>query len=298
MIRLMWGLAFVTLASGCNNGPKGPTAVCTTGMVADVVRNVAGKHFEVVQLMGEGVDPHKYESSPADASALKNATVIFYSGLHLEGQMTTLLEGMAERKPTCVLGDAVDPKRLLRDDESQTVDPHIWFDVELWAQTVDAVRDTLVKVDPEHADEFRENARIYKEKLLDLHGRTQKALAEVPRERRVLVTAHDAFRYFGKAYDIEVHGLQGISTTSEAGLRERARLARFITERRIKAIFVESSVAKESIKALQEDCRAAGHEVKIGGELFSDAMGAEDTPAGTYEGMIDHNVRTIVEALK
>jgi manganese/zinc/iron transport system substrate-binding protein len=290
---LLAGLA----APGCGNKAKGPDIVCTTGMVADVVRNVAGEHFTVGQLMAADVDPHLYESTPGDARQLDGAKLIFYSGLHLEGKMTELFENMARKKPTRALAKGVDEDRLLGWDRGGH-DPHIWFDVSLWSQTVDVVRDALVEYDPGHADEYRANAKAYRAKLAKLHEYAKAELAKVPERQRVLVTAHDAFRYFGRAYGVEVRGIQGISTEDEPVLKEINKLRDFIVDRKIKAIFVETSVSDKNVRALVEGCRSKGHTVAIGGELFSDAMGKEGTPEGTYEGMVRHNVDTIVKALK
>ncbi len=291
-------LAGLVALPGCGNDTKGPDIVCTTGMVADVVRTVAGDRFTVGQLMGADVDPHQYESTPADARQLDGAKLVFYSGLHLEGKMQDeVLAAMARKKPTCAIAEGVDKARLLAWDQGGH-DPHIWFDVALWGQTVDVVRDALVKYDPGHADEYRANAKAYREKLVKLDEYARSTLKKVPEKQRVLVTAHDAFRYFGRAYGVEVRGIQGVSTTDEAGLKEINRLVDFLVERKIGAIFVETSVSDKNVEALVEGCRSRGHTVKIGGRLFSDAMGDEGTPEGTYEGMVRHNVDTIVKALK
>jgi manganese/zinc/iron transport system substrate-binding protein len=270
--------------------------VCTTGMVADLVRNVGGSHVEVVQLMGEGVDPHLYKASPRDVSELTKSDAIFYSGMHLEGKMADLFVRMAHRKKTVPVTEKIVDAALETDDGAY--DPHVWFDVSLWRQALDVVRDELADLDPEHASEYRENAEKYGQRLDALHQYAKAKLNEIPADRRVLVTAHDAFRYFGRAYDIEVRGIQGISTESEAGVKEINDLVDFITNRKIKAVFVESSVSDKNMQALIEGCRARGHEVVVGGELYSDAMGKPGTPQGTYEGMVTHNVETIAEALK
>jgi manganese/zinc/iron transport system substrate-binding protein len=271
--------------------------VCTTGMVADLARNVGGSHVAVKSLMGAGVDPHLYKASPGDVAQLNSADVIFYSGLHLEGRMTDLLENIARRKPCVAVASAIGEDRILH-DESGAHDPHLWFDVSLWSQAASAVRDTLIAFDPKHADDYRANAKAYQERLAALHAEASAQVAAIPKEHRVMVTAHDAFRYFGRAYDIEVRGIQGISTDSEAGVKQINDLVSFLVERKIKAVFVETSVSDQNIRSLLEGCAARGHSVVIGGELFSDAMGAEGTPEGTYEGMIRHNVETIVKALK
>jgi manganese/zinc/iron transport system substrate-binding protein len=271
--------------------------VCTTGMVADLARTVGGDTVAVSQLMGEGVDPHLYKASPGDVNRLNEADVIFYSGLHLEGKMADVFVRMARRKPTFAVTEYIPEGRVL-DNPEGAFDPHLWFDVSLWRDAAGVVRDALAAFDPKHAAQYRGRAETYQAELARLHDEVKAALATVPKDRRVLVTAHDAFRYFGRAYDVEVRGVQGISTESEAGVREVNVLVAFLVERRIKAVFVESSVSDKNVTALLEGCAAKGHKVVIGGELFSDAMGKDGTPEGTYVGMIRHNVDTIVKALK
>ena len=271
--------------------------VCTTGMVADLVRNVGGDKVKVTQLMGEGVDPHLYKASPGDVNLLSGADAIFYSGLHLEGKMADVFVRMARKKPTFAVTEYIPEERILENPEG-AFDPHLWFDVSLWREAAGVVRDALKAFDPPHAAEYQGRADAYQAELARLHDYAKAQLATIPKERRVLVTAHDAFRYFGRAYDVEVKGIQGISTESEAGVREVNALVNFLVERKVKAVFVESSVSDKNVRALLEGCRARGHTVAIGGELFSDAMGKDGTPAGTYVGMVRHNVDTIVKALK
>jgi manganese/zinc/iron transport system substrate-binding protein len=271
--------------------------VCTTGMVADQVKNIGGAHVEVTTLMGAGVDPHLYNPTPADVTALNRADIIFYSGLHLEGKLAELLERMRERKPTVAVAEVI-PMDKIRRDEHEAPDPHVWFDVELWSLASGAVRDGLVEFDPKHADEYKQSAEEYQSKLAELDANVTEALSAIPETSRVLVTAHDAFHYFGDAYGVEVRAIQGISTDSEAGVRQIKELVDFLVERKIKAVFVETSVSDQNIRSLLEGCQARGHEVVIGGTLFSDAMGDEGTPEGTYEGMVRANVKTIVAALK
>jgi manganese/zinc/iron transport system substrate-binding protein len=308
------GLLIGGLAAGCNS-PVPPStsansdaaskfaghypiqAVATTGMVADLVRNVGGKHVNVVALMGPGVDPHLYKSSPADISQLNRADIIFYSGLHLEGKLAELLERMSAKKPTVAVAEAIPTDKLLT-DENGARDPHVWFDVSLWSEAAGAVCDALEKFDPEHASDYRAACDSYQARLVELHESARSQLASIPQDQRVLVTAHDAFRYFGRAYGVEVRGIQGISTDSEAGVREVTELVGFLVDRKIPAVFVESSVADQNIQSLLEGSAARGHQVTIGGTLFSDAMGDDGTPEGTYEGMVRHNVQTIVTALK
>lgn len=275
----------------------GPIKVtCTTGMVADLVRNVGGNRVQVTQLMGAGVDPHLYKASPGDVAQLMRADMVFYSGRHLEGKMTELFAKLAARKPTIPVTHFLKDEQLLKDEDH--FDPHLWFDVSLWSQGVGVVEEALSLFDPPHASEYAARAAKHRKELADLHEYAKKELATIPKAQRVLVTAHDAFRYFGKAYDLEVRGIQGISTDSEASVKEINELVQLLTSRKIRAVFVESSVSEKNIKALVEGCKARGHELAIGGELFSDAMGETGTPTGTYVGMVRHNVDTIVKALR
>jgi manganese/zinc/iron transport system substrate-binding protein len=266
-------------------------------MVADLVNNIGAGHVEITTLMGAGVDPHLYKASPADVTALQRADIIFYSGLHLEGKLSEILERMHDRKPTVAVAEVIAENNIRR-DEHGAADPHVWFDVALWSVASGAVLDALAAFDPPHAEEYQKNAEEYQFKLAELHAEVTDALKTIPAERRVLVTAHDAFHYFGDEYGVEVRAIQGISTDSEAGVKQVKELVDFLAERKIKAVFVETSVAEENIKSLVEGCQARGHDVKIGGTLFSDAMGDAGTPEGTYEGMVRANVKTIVEALK
>jgi manganese/zinc/iron transport system substrate-binding protein len=271
--------------------------VCTTGMVADIALHVGGGHVSVSGLMGEGVDPHLYRASPGDVSQLSRANIIFYSGLHLEGKLAELLERMGRRKPTVGVAEKVPSEKVLVDEHGAR-DPHVWFDVALWSEAVKALASALADFDSKHAEDYHLNATKYVERLMELDAYARERLASVPKDQRVLVTAHDAFRYFGRAYDVEVRGIQGISTDSEAGVRQVKELVDYLVERKIKAVFVETSVSDQNIRSLLEGCQARGHQVVIGGSLFSDAMGKDGTPEGTYEGMVRHNVDTIVAALK
>jgi manganese/zinc/iron transport system substrate-binding protein len=298
--------AAMLLIAGCGGGDgasqprEGPVRVtATTGMVADAARVVGGAHVEVTGLMGPGVDPHLYKASQGDLAALGGADLILYNGLLLEGKMGDLLVKMSRERPTFPVAEYI-PDSLLREPPEFLghYDPHIWFDVSLWRRAVERVRDALVEVDPAHAPDYRENAAAYMDSLGALHEWVRARIGEIPVERRVLVTAHDAFGYFGRAYGIEVVGLQGISTVSEFGLADIRRLVDLITARRVKAVFIESSVPRRNIDAVVEGCRARGHAVVIGGTLFSDAMGTAGTPEGTYAGMVRANVNLIVEALR
>jgi manganese/zinc/iron transport system substrate-binding protein len=271
----------------------------TTGMVADLARNVGGEHVEVEALMGEGVDPHLYKATPGDIRTLRGADLILFNGLHLEGKMAEILLKLARLKPTFAATEGLDWAKLREPPEFQgNYDPHVWFDVALWSECADYTRDVLIALDPPHADDYRRNAEAYRKELADLDAYTRAQLATIPAERRVLVTAHDAFGYFGRAYDVEVLAIQGISTESEAGVYKINELVATIAQRKVKAVFVETSVSDKNIRALVEGCRSQGHALRIGGSLYSDAMGKAGTPDGTYDGMVRKNVDTIVGALK
>ncbi len=272
--------------------------VTTIGMITDIVKNVGSEHAEVIGLMGPGVDPHLYKATAGDINRLKAAKLVFYNGLHLESKMGEVLAKTTGNTRAVAVTDAVDRTRLLAPPEFEgQYDPHLWFDVTLWMKAVETVQKTLSEVDPGHATDYRSNAERYLDKLAELHEYVKSEVAKVAPEQRVLVTAHDAFNYFGKAYGFEVRGLQGISTATEAGIADVQELAAFIAERRIPAIFVESSVSSRSIEAVKAAVKSRGFEVDIGGELFSDAMGTVGTPEGTYIGMVRHNIDTIVKAL-
>lgn len=272
--------------------------VTTIGMITDVAQEVGGERVSVTGLMGPGVDPHLYKASEGDVGRLFEADVIFYSGLHLEAKMGEVLEKMGGWTRTVAVTSGIDEALLLSPPEFEGAhDPHVWFDVTLWMQAVETIRDTFVEVDPGSADLYRTNAQRYLAQLEELQRYVQEQTARVPRAQRVLITAHDAFNYFGRAYGFEVRGLQGISTATEAGTGDVQSLADFIAENRIPAIFVESSVPVRNIEAVQAAVQARGFQVGIGGELFSDAMGDWGTEEGTYIGMVRHNVDTIVGAL-
>jgi manganese/zinc/iron transport system substrate-binding protein len=274
-------------------------AVATVGMITDVVKRVGGERVEVVGLMGPGVDPHLYKARAGDVRRLDAADVIFYNGLHLEAAMGEVFEEMQGRTRTVAVTDSIPRDRLLAPAEfAGAHDPHVWFDVRLWRHTVPAVAAALADLDPAGAAIYRANARALEAELDSLDAWVRARVAELPPERRVLVTAHDAFNYFGRAYGFEVRGLQGINTAAEAGTADVQGLARFIVERRLPAIFVESSIPRRTVAAVQAAVRARGWEVGIGGSLYSDAMGDAGTPQGSYVGMVRHNVGAIVGALR
>lgn len=275
--------------------------VTTTGMLADMAKDILGENGEVTALMGPGVDPHLYKATQSDLSRLQEADLIIYNGLHLEGKMGEILEKL-ERIPGKAIfnaGEQCDKARLISiDDTGQNFDPHIWFDVSLWSEIVNPLANSLTSLRPDLESDFKKRADSKVESLDSLHQWVKMEIESLPAEQRILITAHDAFEYFGRAYGIEVKGLQGISTLSEAGIRDVKELVDLIVERKIKAVFIESSVPVRDIEAVAAGCLERGHEVRIGGTLFSDAMGAEGTPEGTYRGMVIHNVRTMKEGLQ
>jgi manganese/zinc/iron transport system substrate-binding protein len=290
--------ACATESGGNSNGKL--NIVTTTGMIADIVKNVGGEYVEVISLMGPGVDPHLYKASEGDIRRLQDANLIFYNGLHLEAQLGEVLEKMNDFNITTVaVADEIDPTALLAHPEYEnSYDPHIWFDVTLWMQAVRRVQETLSETDPAHKSAYEANASAYLAQLEELHQYVLSQAETIPAEKRVIITAHDAFSYFGRAYGFEVRGLQGISTESQAGTADVQALAGFIVEQQIPAIFVESSVPQRNVEAVQAAVQSQGFDVQIGGSLFSDAMGGEGTPEGTYIGMVRHNIDTIVAALK
>lgn len=293
--------AAVALASGLSPAlaqAKKLNIVATTGMIADAVRQVGGKHVEVQALLGPGVDPHLYRQTSSDIAAATKADAVFWHGLHLEAQMQEFFDGLAKSKPVVALGEKLPKDKLLKDeDDANLPDPHAWMDPRLWQGIVTAARDELVKLRPQAKADFEAGAKAYLAELDKLAEYSDKAFGSVPKQSRVLVTAHDAFNYFGKAYGYEVMGIQGVSTESEAGLKRIEDLVKVLVDRKIGAIFVESSVSDRNVKALIEGAAAKGHKVVIGGELFSDAMGDPGTYEGAYIGMIDHNATVITRAL-
>jgi manganese/zinc/iron transport system substrate-binding protein len=308
MTRLALLAVLALLAAGCSKEARNEARpdlssraikiVATTSMVTDLVNRVGGPRVDVTGLMGPGVDPHLYKASEGDVIALADADAVFYSGLHLEAKLADVFERMGDRARTFAVTDGIDPRRLLTPPAFKGAhDPHVWFDVRLWRLALAQVRDDLGSLDRVNAPLYRRNAARYDRELQELDRWVRANAARVPSDKRVVVTAHDAFNYFGRAYGFEVRGLQGISTASEAGTADVRGLADFIAERRIPAIFVESSVSPRTIEAVREAVRSRGWDVTIGGSLFSDAMGDPGTPEGTYPGMVRHNVDAIVTAL-
>lgn len=273
--------------------------VTTTTMITDLVKNIGGDYVVINGLMGAGVDPHLYKASEGDVSKLYEADIIFYGGLHLEGKLVDIFEKMEGNKNTVSLGDRLPKDELIPSEYfASNYDPHVWFNIQFFKQFAQIVTDELSKADAKNAQSYSENNKKYQKKLDSLEIEIKTIIASLPEEKRILVTAHDAFNYFGKAYGFNVVGLQGISTATEAGVKDVQNLSEFIIQNNIKAIFIESSVPRRTIEALQQAVLSKNHNVEIGGSLYSDALGNPGTAEGTYIGMFKYNVNTIVNALK
>ena len=290
--RATLGLMAASLLTPAVARAASPMIVATTGMIGDAARHISGQ--DVTALMGPGLDPHGHRATRNDILALSRADLVLYHGLNLEAQMLDLMADLSTRKPVVAVAESLDPARLLSDpDLPGRPDPHVWFDPALWADVTRAIEAAVAPFLPDVA----EKAASYRADIMGVGAYATRVLDSVPQDRRVLVTAHDAFSYFGRAYGFEVHGIQGISTESEAGLVRIGDIVNMLVTRKIPAVFVESSVSDRSIRALIEGAAAQGHKVVIGGALFSDAMGPAGSYEGTYEGMLDHNVTTIARAL-
>ncbi|PWH83770.1 manganese transporter [Algibacter marinivivus] len=301
MKKQLISLLIITLFFSCKNEKQTNgklNVVTTTTMITDLVKNIGGEHINLQGLMGSGVDPHLYKASEGDVTKLSSADIIFYNGLHLEGKLVEVFEKMKTKK-TIAISDAIDKKTLIGSEYfASNYDPHIWFDITYWKQATQFIVEVLSEEIPDQKANFEANGAKYIEKLNTLKTKLETTISELPEEQRILVTAHDAFNYFGKAFSFQVVGLQGLSTATEAGVQDVQKLSAFIIENKVKAIFVESSVPKRTIEALQAAVKSKGHEVTIGGTLYSDALGNAGTIEGTYIGMFEYNVNTIVNALK
>jgi manganese/zinc/iron transport system substrate-binding protein len=272
--------------------------VCTTGMIKDAVENIVGDKVKIEALMGPGVDPHLYKATQGDLQKLQQADIIVYNGLFLEGKMGEILQKLKRKKTVIAVAELLPESSYINNTEFQgAFDPHIWFDVHLWKEAVQLLGEELIKTDSLNEALFRKKTDTYQLQLDSLHQEVQSQIKIIPEDKKVLVTAHDAFAYFGRAYGVEVRGLQGISTLSEFGLRDVSNLVDFIVQNEIPAIYTETSVSKKAITAVLEGCRSKGHDVEIGGSLYSDAMGKEGTFEGTYIGMVHSNVEKIVNGL-
>lgn len=276
------------------------TVVATTGQVGDLARVIGGDHVDVVTLMGPGVDPHLFKASESNVIDLIDADLILYSGLHLEGNLSEVLEQASERIPTAAVTAGIPESDLIMpvdDSFYGNPDPHFWFDPTLWSMAAAEVADAFAAADPDHAADYEANAAAYLAEVAELDAWAEEQFSAIPQQSRILVTAHDAFGYLGRRYGLEVEGLQGISTSSEAGIRDVQNIADIIAGNEIKAIFVESSVPRRTIEAVQVAAEDRGWDVAIGGELYSDALGDAGTPEGSWLGMMRHNIETIVAGL-
>ncbi len=272
--------------------------LATVGMVADLVKQIGGGHISVTQLMGPGVDPHLYKATRDDMQQIMSADAVFSSGLMLEGRLEDTLNKVGEKRPVFAITSHLPVEMLLTPDGAGGhPDPHVWMDVAAWASCVDVIVDALCKQDSKHSETFQANADSLKEQLRALHEYGLSSIASIPESNRILVTSHDAFSYFGRAYGLKVVGVQGLTTESEAGLQRINELVDLLVESKVAAVFVESSVPQKNILALIDGAKSRGHEVQVGGELFSDAMGVENSYKGTYVGMLDHNITTVARAL-
>lgn len=287
------GLLFVSIE---RTNADGKTIVCTTGMVADLVRSVAGGRMNVTALIGDGVDPHLYKPTRDDVAKLLKADLIFYSGLHLEGRMEATFEKMRERgKVVCAVTSSIPPDQVLRQGGAD--DPHVWMAPLVWAGCIESVEKTLSQADPDGAESFKENAVRYRNGLVEVADWIRTGIATIPEEKRVLITAHDAFQYYGRFTGLQVMGLQGLSTESEAGVADINRIVDEIVKRQIPAVFFESTLSEKNIRAVIEGAASRGQTVKPGGMLYSDSLGAAGTPESTCTGMLRKNTRTIANAL-
>lgn len=291
----------LSLFFSCNELEKTKTQklsiLTTTNIIADGVRQIVGDKAEVISLMGAGVDPHLYKASQGDIEKLSNADVIVYNGLHLEGKMTLVLEKLSKSKTVIAISDGISSTQLIAVN-AHTYDPHIWFDIKLWQQGITHLAQKLAIADPANKNYYLSNTEKYIDTLKSTDTWIQKEILKIPKSQRVIITAHDAFSYYGRAYDIEVKGLQGISTLSDFGLADITRLLALIVKRNIKSVFIESSVSPKSVQALIEGCKAQDHAVILGGTLYSDALGAAETKEGSYLGILQYNTITISKALQ
>lgn len=301
---LIAGLILV-MATACGDNVKIEengkyNVVATTTLVGDLVKQIGGDYVNIESLMGPGIDPHLYKASAGDVTKMQKADMVAYNGLHLEGKMGDIFENLrGGNKLIVAVTDGIDEDELLDFITNPgSYDPHVWFDVEIWEDAAKNIAKGLSELDEVNKDNYEKNLELYLDKLDELEDYIESRISELPEEKRILITAHDAFQYFGKAYGFQVRGLQGISTDAEAGTSDVRQLADFIVENEIKAIFIESSVPRKNIEALQEAVKAKGFDVEIGGELYSDSTGDFGTDAETYIGTFKANIDTIIDALK
>ena len=303
--RISWLMAAISLVltigapplSAAYNGKYPYRVGATVGMIADIVKQVAGDRARVTNIIGTGVDPHLFNPTRSDVAVLLKSDIVFYAGLLLEGQMTDVLVKISRKRPVYAVTELLKKSYLIQEPSTNHSDPHVWMDVRGWMKAVAVVTAALAEFDPDGAAGYKTNSAAYLVKLERLDAYARRVIGSIPADQKIMVTAHDAFRYMERAYGIEVMGIQGISTESEAGLKDINGIVDLLVQRKIPAVFVESSVSDKNVKALLEGAKSRGQIVKIGGELFSDAMGKAGSYEGTYIGMIDHNATTIARAL-
>jgi manganese/zinc/iron transport system substrate-binding protein len=304
MIRRIALAGFIlVVVSACKIDPNREknelNVVCSTSIIRDCVQEIVGDSFEVRSLMGPGIDPHSYNPRPSDISLLNNATVVIYNGLHLEGKMAQLFEELGRRKTVLAVSSGIPKASLIvTDPRTGVTDPHIWFDTKIWLQGMERIVEKLSEAYPKYRRRFEANFLLYRKKVEIEQVRLKQELTVIPEERRVLITSHDAFHYFSRCFDVRVQALQGISTTQEPGVQDVVNLVNYIVRHKVKALFVEHSVSPKAIQTVIESCRRKGHNVRVGGTLYSDALGDEKSPGRTYLRMLDYNVHTLIEGLK
>lgn len=274
------------------------TIVTTTNIIANSIQEIVGDKAKVESLMGANVDPHGYKASPSDIGKLQNADIIIHNGLHLEGKMADIFKKMSHQKAVFAVADGMDKIAYRKIDVDNAYDPHVWFDVQLWSTGIQYIGKEIAKFDTLNKDFYTKNITIFAKKLTDLDTHIKEDLLTIPENQRVLITTHDAFGYFGKAYNIQIKPLQGISTLSDIGLQDATNLSNFIIDNKIKSVFVETSTSHKSLQSIVDACKEKGHNVQIGGTLYADALGEKNTSEGTYIGMIRANIITIIEGLK
>lgn len=298
ILTLLAGLATTTSAQALAENEAPLEVMTTVGMVGDVARRIGGECASVESLMGPGTDPHVYQASAGDVRALQNADMILYSGYSLEGQLGRVLERFGRSKPTLAVAEAgVEREQLIEVGGDDAVDPHLWMDAGLWSGIIPPIVEAFSEQRPACAGTFQANGEAYARALSALDEWIDESVSSIPERQRVMVTAHDAFNYYGRAYDLEVNGIQGISTEAETGIADIREMAASISERGIPAMFIESTINPRTVQAVIDAARQRGHEVRIGGQLYSDAMGSDDSFEGTYIGMLYANTRVIVDAL-
>lgn len=304
--KILLGLSLL-LATGCKQatgnklylGNRQIKVVATTTMIADLLTNAGKGRVLVESLMGPGIDPHSYEPRESDVSRLMEADVVFYNGIHLEGKMADLFEESAKKKHVFAIADGLLPEDIRKEIQTNTPDPHIWFDVQLWIKCLEFANAKLIEIDPDNSSIYETNKKNYSATLNELHQYVKQQADKIPKGQRVLITAHDAFGYFGNAYGFQVRGVQGINTVAEANSGDIGSLATFMVKNKVRAFFVESSVPRKNLEKLKEVAALLDPNFMLssGGELYSDALGSKNSVAGTYEGMVKHNIETIVKAL-